>query len=470
MTIRQAARELRARKRTSLELTQESLDSIARLDGQLNAFITVMTESALLRARQMDEELGAGRDRGPLHGIPVALKDVFSTRGVRATCGSRIFADYVPDHDAAVVERLEEVGAVIVGKTNMHELAYGITSVNPHYGAVHNPWDEERIAGGSSGGSAAAVAAGMVYMAMGTDTGGSIRIPSSFCGVAGLKPTYGRVSRYGVVPLDFSLDHMGPITRSVGDAALALEAVAGHDPRDPSSSRRPVGRYLPGEGARLDGLRIGMPVDALLETADGEVVAALRAAGKTAESLGAQLVRAPLAGLDELSAIGRVILLVEAAAILERDLVRRADFGGDVLALLDQGRLIPATDYVNAQRLRRLKCREFSAIWCDVDCLFTPTTPVPAPKIGETTLALGGKPVDVRLAATRFVRPFNVLGLPALSMPCGFSSRGLPLGLQIAGKSFDEATILRVAAALEEAQGACAVRPAIARPGGLAAG
>jgi len=458
VTIQQAAADLRARKRSSLELTQEALDSIARLDGQLNAFITVMTQSALTRARRMDQELGAGRDRGPLHGIPVALKDVFSTRGVRTTCGSRIFADYVPDHDAAVVEKLEEAGAVMLGKTNMHELAYGVTSVNPHYGAVHNVWDQERIAGGSSGGSAVAVAAGMVYMAMGTDTGGSIRIPASFCGMVGLKPTYGRVSRYGVVPLDFSLDHMGPITRSVGDAALALEAVAGYDPRDPSSSRRPAGRYLPGERAGLDGLRIGMPGDDLLEGADAEVVAALRAAGKTAESLGAQLVQAPLPSLDELSAIGRVILLVEAAAILERDLGRRADFGADVLALLDQGRLIPATDYVNAQRLRRLKCREFSAIWRDVDCLFTPTTPVPAPRIGETTLELGGKPVDVRLAATRFVRPFNVLGWPALSAPCGSSSRGLPLGLQIVGKNFDEATILRVGAALEEVKGFDAVR------------
>jgi len=450
VTLQQAGSNLRAGKCSSLELVQESLASIARLDGQLNAFITVTADSALVRARAMDLELSAGRDRGPLHGIPVALKDVFSTRGVLTTCGSRIFADYVPDHDAAVVEKLEQAGAVIVGKTNMHELAYGITSVNPHYGAVRNPWDRERIAGGSSGGSAAAVAAGMVFMAMGTDTGGSIRIPASFCGAVGLKPTYGRVSRYGVLPLDFSLDHVGPITRSVRDAALSLEAIAGHDPRDPSSSRQPVARYVPGESVRLDGLRIG------IEETDSSKV--LRRAAETAGKLGARLVPVALPSLDELRAIGRVILLVEAAAILERDMAKRGDFGADVLALLDQGRLIPATGYVNAQRLRRMKCREFAAVWREVDCLFTPATPMPAPRIGETVLELGGKSVDVRLAATSFVRPFNVLGLPALSLPCGLSSHGLPLGLQIVGKSFHEAVILRVAAALEDAAGVDAVR------------
>ncbi|MCC7175850.1 MAG: amidase [Bryobacterales bacterium] len=450
MTVLQAAAELRAKKLSVHELVQESLDRIARLDGRVNAFITVMAQSALARARRLDEELAAGVDRGPLHGIPVALKDVFSTRGVRTTCGSRIFADYVPDHDAAVVERLTGAGAVIVGKTNMHELAYGITSVNPHYGAVRNPRDPERVAGGSSGGSATAVAAGMVFLAMGTDTGGSIRIPASFCGVVGLKPTHGRVSRYGVLPLDFSLDHMGPLARSARDAALALEAIAGHDPRDPSCSRKPAPRYVPGAQLRLDGLRIGIPQDNLLEGADAEVIAALRAASRAAEALGAGLVQVKLPDIDQVNAIGRLILLAEAAAIFEKDQSRRADFGADVRALLDQGRLIPATDYVNAQRLRREKCREFAAVWREVDCLFTPATPLPAPKIEETTVELGGRRVDVRLAATRFVRPFNVLGLPALSMPCGSSSRGLPLGLQIAGRSFDEATVLRVSAALED--------------------
>ncbi len=450
MTMQEAGRLLRAGKCSSLELTQESLVRIRRLNPKLNAFITVTADSALARARSMDRELAEGRDRGPLHGIPVALKDVFATRGVLTTCGSRIFADHVPDYDAAVVERLDQAGAVVAGKTNMHELAYGITSANPHYGAVRNPWDTDRVAGGSSGGSAVAVAAGMVFMAMGSDTGGSIRIPASFCGVAGLKPTYGRVSRYGVLPLDFSLDHIGPVTRSVRDAALALEAVAGHDPRDPASSRNPVAACVPAGSVGLDGLRVG------IEQTDSSPV--LQRAAETAGKLGMRLVPVTLPGLEEINAVGRLLLLVEAAAVLESSMARRADFGGDVLALLDQGRLIPATDYVNAQRLRRVLCEQFAAVWRDVDCLFTSATPMPAPKIGQPAVELNGRSVDVRLAATRFTRPFNVLGVPAVSIPWGLSPEGLPLGLQIAGRSFDEAGILAVAAAMEDSAGVDAVR------------
>jgi aspartyl-tRNA(Asn)/glutamyl-tRNA(Gln) amidotransferase subunit A len=453
VTIREAARALRARECSSRELTREALDRINKLNPALNAFITVIEESALARALGMDEGLSRGHDRGPLHGIPVALKDVFSTRGVRTTCGSRIFAEYVPDHDAAVVEKLEAAGAVIVGKTNLHELAYGVTSDNPHYGAVHNPWAPERVAGGSSGGSAAAVAAGMVFMAMGSDTGGSIRIPASFCGTVGLKPAYGRVSRYGVLPLDFSLDHMGPLARSARDAALALEAIAGHDPRDPSSSRRPVERYLPEQEVSIRNMRIGLPERFYLENADPEVAEAVRRMAAIAEGLGARVVQVRLPDVAAINAIGRVILLVEAAAILERDLARRMDFGEDVRALLEQGRLIPATDYVNAQRLRRLKQQEFASSWTEVDCLFTPTTPTSAPRLGAQKVTIGGKAEDLRPAVTSFTRAFNVLGLPALSMPCGLDSQGLPMGLQIVGKPFAEATVLRIAAALEDATG-----------------
>ncbi|MBI4877238.1 MAG: Asp-tRNA(Asn)/Glu-tRNA(Gln) amidotransferase GatCAB subunit A, partial [Acidobacteria bacterium] len=236
MTILEAAAALRAREVSSIELTRQSLQRTARLNPQLNAFLTPTEDLALEQARKADGELGGGVDRGPLHGIPIALKDVFSTRGIRTTCGSKLFADHVPATDAAVVESLRAGGAVLMGKLNMHELAYGITSNNPHYGAVRNPWDLERVPGGSSGGSGAAVAAGLVFMAMGSDTGGSIRIPASYCGVVGLKPTSGRVSRYGVMPLDFSLDHMGPLARSVRDAAAALNRLAGHDVRDDTSS------------------------------------------------------------------------------------------------------------------------------------------------------------------------------------------------------------------------------------------
>jgi aspartyl-tRNA(Asn)/glutamyl-tRNA(Gln) amidotransferase subunit A len=333
----------------------------------------------------------------------------------------------------------------------MHELAYGITSTNPHFGTVRNPWDLERIPGGSSGGSGSAVAAGLVFMAMGSDTGGSIRIPASFCGTVGLKPTFGRVSRYGVMPLDFSLDHMGPLTRSVRDAALTLDVLAGFDARDDTSSRQPVEPTLPSENISIQGVRIGLPESFYLERVAPAVAESVRRAATVAEQAGAVVVPVRLPDIANLNTIGRIILLCEAAATMDRYLARRADFGTDVLALLDQGRLIPATDYVNAQRIRRVLRQEFQSVWKQVDCLFTPTTPTGAPKIGQTTLKLGTDEEDVRIASTRLVRGINVLGIPALSLPCGFDEQGLPLGLQIIGRSFQEALILRVGAAVEEA-------------------
>ncbi|MCX6638637.1 MAG: amidase, partial [Acidobacteria bacterium] len=370
MTILEAAAALRARKISSMELTQLSLQRMARLEPQLNAFITPTEDLAVERALRADDELARGIDLGPLHGIPIAFKDVFSTKGVRTTCGSKLFTDYVPGRDAAVVEALlGGGGAVMMGKLNMHELAYGITSNNPHFGAVRNPWDTRCIPGGSSGGAGAAVAAEMVFMAMGSDTGGSIRIPASFCGVAGLKPTSGRVSRRGVLPLDFSLDHMGPLARSVRDAAATLNLIAGHDPRDDSSSRQPVRDYLPPPEAGLTGVRIGLPENFFFERLDAAVDAAVRAMARLAESLGARVETIRVPDIAALNAVGRVILLSEASALMERHLARREDFGADVLALLDQGRLIPATDYINAQRLRRVLIDEFRGVWKKVDCL-----------------------------------------------------------------------------------------------------
>jgi aspartyl-tRNA(Asn)/glutamyl-tRNA(Gln) amidotransferase subunit A len=413
---------------------------------------TVMADAAREQAKQADEELARGEDRGPLHGIPVAVKDLFSTKGVRTTGGSSLFADHVPDHDAAVVESLCAGGAVLVGKTGMHELAYGITSSNPHFGAIRNPWDRDRIPGGSSGGSAAAVAAGMVSMAMGSDTGGSIRIPASFCGVVGLKPTYGRVSRYGTMPLGFSLDHMGPLTRSVRDAGAVLNIIAGYDPRDDTSSRRPVENYVPDIEPTIRGLRIGLPENFYFERLDPDVDAAVRAAFHAAESHGAEIVPLRVPDIAALNTVARVILLAEASALLEPHLEQRDRFGPDVLALLDQGRLLPATDYINAQRLRRAMQRQFADLWSRVDCLFTPTTPITAPRIGETATTIGGQSQDVRLATTRLVRAINALGLPAVSVPCGADRRGLPIGLQIVGQPFAEALILRVAQALVPAE------------------
>jgi aspartyl-tRNA(Asn)/glutamyl-tRNA(Gln) amidotransferase subunit A len=364
-----------------------------------------------------------------------------------------LFEHYVPAHDAAVAERLEQAGAVLVGKTGMHELAYGITSNNPHFGAVRNPWDPDRIPGGSSGGSGSAVAAGMVFMGMGSDTGGSIRSPASFCGTVGLKPTFGRVSRYGVLPLDFSLDHMGPLTRSVRDAAITLNAIAGFDPRDDTSSREPVEDYVPPPGTSLAGIRVGLPENFYFERVAPEVAAAVRRAAKTAEDLGARVVTLRVPDIAALNVVSRVILMVEASATMANYMHRRDEIGADVRALLDQGRLLPATDYVNAQRLRRLMRQEFSQVWKQADCLFTPTTPTTAPRIGQTMLEFGCETEDVRLATTRFVRGINVLGVPAMSIPCGLDPAGLPMGLQIIGRPFEEALILKVGAALEDAMG-----------------
>jgi aspartyl-tRNA(Asn)/glutamyl-tRNA(Gln) amidotransferase subunit A len=450
VTIREAAAGLHARRLSSLELVNAALSRIERLDSRLRAFITVTADQARERARQADAELAAGRDRGWLHGIPIAVKDIFATRGVRTTAGSRIYENFVPDYDAAVVERLEAAGAVLLGKNNLHELAYGITSANPHFGVVRNPWDPERSPGGSSGGSGAAVAAGMVYAAMGSDTGGSVRIPASFCGVVGLKPTYGRVSRHGVTPLAWSLDHAGPLARSVRDAALVLNAVAGHDRRDPTSSRHPVVDFTPEEGCSIRGARVGFPQDYFFERLDRDVESLVRGAIARAGSLGAVVKPVTLPDMEALAASGRVIQLCEAAAAMEPHLGARASFGSDVLALYDQGRLLPATTYIQAQRLRRRIQQEFARVWREVDCLITPATPCAAPRIGEDTVRLGGRDEDTRLAVTRLVRNWNILGLPALAMPCGLIGKGLPAGIQIVGPPWEEALVLRVGAALED--------------------
>jgi aspartyl-tRNA(Asn)/glutamyl-tRNA(Gln) amidotransferase subunit A len=459
VTIQEAAAALRAGKVSSVELTSEALKRIQAYNPKVNAILTLMEESALESAGQADQELAKGIDFGPLHGIPIAVKDVFETKGVRTTCGSKLFENFVPDRDAAVVEDLEAAGAVLMGKTTMHELAYGVTSNNPHFGAVRNPWNPERIPGGSSGGSGSAVASEMVFMAMGSDTGGSIRIPAAYCGTVGLKPTFGRVSRYGVMPLDFSLDHMGPLTRSVRDAALTLQALAGHDPRDETSSLRPVDSYLPPQDISISNLRIGWPENFYFDNIDPAVREGMERMAQAAGQLGARITPVRVNDIAAMNVVSRVILMCEASALMEPFLDQRECFGADVIALLDQGRLIQGADYVNAQRLRRAMQREFRALWENVDCLITPTAPTGAPKIGVATVQVDGHAEDVRLASTRLVRAMNLLGLPALAMPCGLDREGLPVSMQIIGKPFDEATILRVGAALEDATDFHNLRP-----------
>jgi aspartyl-tRNA(Asn)/glutamyl-tRNA(Gln) amidotransferase subunit A len=328
-----------------------------------------------------------------------------------------------------------------MGKTGLHEMAYGVTSNNPHFGAVRNPHDTARIPGGSSGGSGAAVAAGMVFFAMGSDTGGSIRIPAAYCGCVGLKPTFGRVSRFGAMPLGFSLDHMGPMTQTARDAALVMDAIAGYDPRDDSSSREPARRF-PIDGFSLNGLRIGVPENFFNERIAPEVAAAFADALRRAEAAGGQITPIHVPHPAEINLIGRVILLAEVSALMEPYIRRRGDFGADVQILLDQGRLLAATDYVNAQRLRRRAQRDWARIWHDVDVIFTPTAPILAPLIGQTEVEWGDDKEDVRLATTRLVRAINVLGLPAASIP--LHCNHLPAGLQIIGAAFDDDRVLAV--------------------------
>jgi aspartyl-tRNA(Asn)/glutamyl-tRNA(Gln) amidotransferase subunit A len=438
VTIEEAAAKLRARGISSTELTQESLLGIQETQSGLNAFITITEELALEQARRADEELASGIDRGPLHGIPYALKDLFATRGIRTTCGSKIFADRIPDYDSEVYKKLADAGAVLMGKTGMHEFAYGITNDNPHFGPVRNPHDPNRVSGGSSGGSGAAVAADLVFFAMGTDTGGSIRVPASWCGCVGLKPTYGLVSRSGVFPLGLSLDHVGPLTRTVRDAELVMNIIARNET---AANETGAKRQAP---PPIPALRIGVPENFFNERLAPEVSAAFDRALKAAETAGYRLVPISVPDPAEINTIGRVILLCEAAAILKPGLDRRDDFGADVLALVDQGLSVPATDYIDARQLRRFYRKRWVKLWDWVDFILTPTTPIPAPLIGQTMV--GNE--DVRLAATRFVRPFNVLGIPALSIP--FPTSVLPVGIQIVGPPFGEKAVFRTAEVLEQ--------------------
>ena len=447
MTIEQAAAKLRAGQVSSVELTRAALAEIEVQQPKFNAYVTVTADLALEQAARADAELASGLDRGPLHGIPYALKDVFQTKGIRTTVGSKIFADHIPDSDSAVYELLRNAGAVLAGKAGMQEFAYGVTCDNPHFGSIRNPHDPSRIPGGSSGGSGVTVAAGAVFFAMGSDTGGSIRIPAAYCGCVGLKPTSGRVSRRGVLPLDFSLDHMGPLTRSAKDAGLVLNALAGADPLDDTSSLQPVEDYGAGSG-RLAGVRVGVPLNFYTERLDPVVESAYRSALAAAESAGAVLVPMTVPDPLEVNTISRVILLAEASAALAPYLHRRDEFGADVMALLDQGRFISATDYINAQRLRRVYQREWSKIWTGIDCLFTPTAPILAPPIGVLQIEVAGAMEDVRLASTRFVRAINVLGRPAVSSP--LPAKGLPIGLQIGGKPFGEGSILSIGSGMEK--------------------
>jgi aspartyl-tRNA(Asn)/glutamyl-tRNA(Gln) amidotransferase subunit A len=454
LSIAEAANLIRRKKLSPVELAQACLQRIDDLDTRLRAYITVSRQGALESAQQAASAIAGGDYRGPLHGIPLALKDLFDTAGIRTTAGSKIMADRVPAEDAEVAARLKAAGAVILGKLNMHEFAYGATGVNPHYGATCNPWDPTRISGGSSSGSAAAVAAGMALGALGTDTGGSIRIPSALCGITGLKPTYGRVSLRGVIPLSTSLDHVGPMARSAADAAIVLQAIAGHDPADETSSQEPVPDYAKRlEGRGLNGLRVGVPREHFFDDVEEEVAAAVRGAISTLEELGSQVSEVSLPHIDEAPVAVSAVMLTEALGYHRRWLAERPqDYGDDVRQRLEMGTSASA-GYEQAQRLRPLIVEEWrEKVFDRVDLLAVPTTPVPAPRLEEGDL-------QATLDLIRFTNPFNLVGVPAISVPCGFSSggpstsprTGLPIGLQFVGRWFEEATVLAAAHAYQQA-------------------
>lgn len=446
LTLAKAAQLIRLKQASPVELTQACLERIEAQDGRLNSFITVMPEEALGQARRAEAEILSGAPVGALHGVPIALKDLFEMRGAPTTAGSKFFANYLPGEDGEAVLRLRAAGAILVGKTNLHEIALGLTSVNPHYGAVHNPWSLDRVAGGSSGGSAAALAARLCFGALGSDTGGSIRVPAALCGIAGLKPTFGRVSLRGVIPLSWNLDHVGPMARRVKDLAILLQVIAGYDPEDASSVQAPVDDYLSEIDFGVRGWRIALAQDDYFANSDPEIEQMVGAAARVFVDLGSSLHERPFPGARQAAQANGQMVIAD-AAVFHRERLQSLpdDFGVDVRQRLMNGAALGLSEYIQARRAQTLLRRQFETFFDSYDLLLAPTTPISAPLIeGPDALEMAGK-------LTRFTAPFNLTGLPAISIPCGFTSAGLPVGLQIVARSWAEARLLRAAQAFESA-------------------
>ena len=453
MTARTIAESVRRRELTAVAVAQAALERIGLLNETLRAFITITRDEAIAAAERVDQQVAAGRGNDlPLAGVPMAIKDSFWTKGVRTTGGTKVLADFVPTEDATAVARLKAAGCVLVGKSLMHEMAYGFTSRNPHYGDCHNPWDLARIAGGSSGGNAVALATGMALAAVGGDTGGSNRQPAALCGVVGVKVTYGRVSRHGGIPLSWSMDTVGPMSRTVGDAAALLQVMAGFDPKDPTTRRDPVPDYLAALAVGLKGLRIGVPHDHFMAVMEPDVGAAIQDALGVLKQAGATMVDVAFPPLDPVIGAHRAIIFSEAAAAHEELIrTRAADLSDEVRPLLQSGLFLTATQYLGAQQARRKTIAAYREIWRSFDVLITPTSPIAAPPIGATTARLGDKDIPLVRLFLDLTLPFNLTGQPAISVPCGFTKSGLPIGLQLVGRPFDEATLFRAAAAYESA-------------------
>ncbi len=449
-TLADLARSLKEGKVSPVEVTEAVLGRIAARDGVLNSFVTVASGRAMEAAGRAEEEIRTGRYKGPLHGVPVALKDLISTAGLRTTMGSAFFEDHVPDRDAAVVRGLEEAGAVVVGKTNTHEFAYGTTGDRSRFGPVANPHDPSRISGGSSAGSGAAVAAGLVYGALGTDTGGSIRIPAALCGVVGMKPTFGRVSKRGVFPLAWTLDHVGPMTRTVEDNALLLGALAGHDPDDPYSVPREPEDFARELRRGVRGGAIGVPSGFYFEDLDAEVARRVGEAIEVFRELGAEVRPVAVPLLRETLDAQRLVLAAEAYAVHAQRLRTEPEkFDEEVRERVAAGEALRAHGYAVAQRTRLASLRAFGRALEGADVLLAPTVPLPATEIGQREVRIAGREEPVRASLNRLTGPTNLNGLPSLSVPCGSTASGLPVGLQLIGRAFDEATLYRYGHAFE---------------------
>ena len=445
-TLAGLQQELAAGSTSSVQVVDELLARIDATDDHVNAYVTVNHDGARELAHALDDVRAAGASVGPLHGIPISVKDLFDTDDMVTSSGGRPSSSSPPAADATVVARLREAGAIIIGKTNMHEFAYGFTTENPHHGDTHNPWDLGRIAGGSSGGSGASVAVGSAIAAFGSDTGGSVRVPASLCGIVGLKPTYGRVSRNGVFPLAWNLDHVGPMTRTVEDAAILLSVIAGPDTADPTTvNAPPVADYVAAVGRDIAGLRVGVPTNHFFEGIDPEVLAGVESAIETLRGLGAIVSEVTIPGLESTVGAWLTMLLVEATSAHEDMLRERPeDYGPDVRTFVEAGALIPATRYLRAQRIRRRLVDTFAAAMDDVDVIVTPATAVAATRLGEAVVTIGELTEPLFRTFARISAPFDVVGLPALSVPSGFTAAGLPIGLQVVGHPFHEATVLAV--------------------------
>lgn len=450
LSIHEAARLLRRKDISPVDLVETALARIHRLNPVLNAFITLVPDHALRAARKAQREIARGRWKGPLHGIPLSLKDNIWTRGIRTTAGSKILAGFVPQDDADVAKSLAHAGAILLGKTNLHEFAYGVTNENPHFGPARNPWNRDRITGGSSGGSAAAMASGMCFGSVGTDTGGSVRIPSALCGIVGLKPTFGLVSVAGIVPLAPSLDHAGPLARNVADVCLMLEAIAGAYPK---GATRPDHRKLRSQLPKR--FRLGWPEHYFFDRVDPQVCASIEAAAKVLCSLGAQIEHVPMPRLASSLLPGtNDIALAEATHYHQSQgyfPARAADYGEDVRLRLEQGAQVRTVDYLRGLAMKAEAEKEFQSAFHRADAIVAPATAVSATRIGQKDVEIAGEKESVRSALVRMNRPVNFTGHPAISVPCGFTREGVPVGMQLIGPRWSEARLLAIALAYEQA-------------------